>query len=353
MYRIFQLNQFNRRNLINRDFEVSRDNFKLSVIELMMYYNHYGTHLISNHILFKILYNLANYSGSTLDRVRKVRSDIDNINQAMGITSYTKSGYVHTNTFYTKECLLVSCEFEPIIEVKSNWMEYRPVRVLTHPSTHLHYLLPPMGNDIRTIGNTIVGIDLPMLMAMFHRWGIEDNKRSKGNRESIEDFITKYVLPGMLPEHYDIVLRNRYYKLATNGSIDEPWYKQIVALPSYVNSLDKSMLEIIETVRSNQTISVSDMMRYPMLYSDNYLEAVPQCFHTLLSSGYHVTLQIYIDWLFIMTGILPETMRCSYSRRLFKKSMRYMSNNNTLAHMSDNEKGMFEAKLNYIQEYLK
>jgi hypothetical protein len=353
MYRIFQFNQYNVKNLINRNFEVSRDNFKLAIIELTNYYNTYGTHLISNHILFKILYNIANYSGSTIDRVRKVKADIDNINQAMGITSYNKTGYVHTNTFYTKDCLIVSCEFEPIIEINQNWKEYRPVRVLTHPNTNLHYLLPPMGTDIHTIGNSVIGIDLAMLTAMFHRWGVEDNKKPKDKRESIEDFITRYILPGMLPEHYDIVLRNRYYKLATNGSIDEPGYRYVVSLPSYISSLDKSMLDIIDTVRANQSLGVSDMLRYPLIYSDNYITAVPQWFHTLLTSGYGVTLQIYIDWLFIMVGILPETIRTNSSRRLMKKVMRYIDNNDVLSRMSDNEKNMFEAKLNYILEYMK
>ena len=305
MHRLFT-QQASRGKIISPRFMQARNKYILSYNKVSDHYRTYNTYLNNKHILVRLLIGLdIDPETSDQDLYRRTEHTVDRTAAGLGITTDLNNGELHEEAFYVDECAIVAVEFGEFYDIPS-WTEIRAVRPLTHPHTTLKFVLPHLMTSMDDGDYAVVGIDIPMLAIQYRHWLKQNILKPAGEQENVTQFITRYVLPGMLPEQADIALRNRMLHAAnmsyrTDDRLDTP---------IFVNTFDKEFDEAIEDLTIEMmggSKAFSEVMEnIPMIFHDNYFDAVPRELDSLSIFSYWVSLMVYVDWTYSAMVAVPS-----------------------------------------------
>ena len=319
----------------------------------MWIYQRYGTYLHPDHILIRLLYVLNEYISEEMDTYRVIEDCLVRICSGLRITSNYNSGEIHKHSFYTDNCAIIATTFtDDITDI--SWELLRPVRCLNHPNTSLELHIPPTNkNDFNSFGVAVVGIDIPMLGYQFKCWNRINSFKPEVERESLAIYIVKIILPNMIPEQFDIAMRNRLPYIC-NGIIPPKSERERSFVVSYEDSLDNMIGTIIKTINRTRESYKRGLMSIPFVFGENYLDAVPREINSLSTYSYWVVLLTYIDWVYPLCFIIEsEQKNITDISKILVRVERFINSTNCLRYMPDNIKRDFDIKYNKIKEVFK
>jgi hypothetical protein len=164
--------------------------------------------------------------------------------------------------------------------------------------------LAPLGKDLMRNEVAIIGIDIPLLAYKFKQWSIVNDEQPTLYKESIEQFISKQILPFMLDDQVDIVVRNRLRYLGESNKvpkIDIPCR----SMADFTISVDKLLTNAISEVNNNTRLSHLEVLdSIPFIHSKSYLTGVPIVETGLDPLSYWAIVVLYTEWLYPMTVFL-------------------------------------------------
>jgi len=305
MYRLFP----------NQPFELSKTNSPLMprIRNLIFdhykyqleFYNEYGAYyndpsvIPSNHVLLKLLYLLADYVSYGKDVYRAVNEHVHQICSVLRITSEFTPGVIHTDALYTDTCIIMAQSYETELFNKTDWKTMRPLRCLTHPFTSMELHVPKVTKSQLGKGISAVGIDLGLLGYMLQQWLIENNiavETIADERESINLFLSRFVVPGLLPEQIDISLRNRMMFIYTDSKVplEQP---ERSFVKTYEEALVHPMKMIFNVIDTSRARYLQALKEIPLVFTETYFEAIPKDLYGLNTYTYWAMALILLDWI--------------------------------------------------------
>lgn len=312
-------------------------------------YEKFGSFVDSNFILSRLATRLDSYLDKEVDTFRIINENIHNICGATGISTFDIPGKMHSSSFYTDTCFIIACEFD----IPSNipdWRNYRPVRVLTHPSLSLEVASPHVGKNHLIDGLTVVGIDVALFGWMLKQWTIEKSTVEDIYQENISEFISKYILPMMVPEQFDIALRNRlsYIYEDKKPIVIE---KERTFVRNYEDALEPSIKRVLDFINTSRSPYKKGLLEIPMVFKNNYLEAVPKEINVLSSYSYYITCLVMLDWLFPMVTIFGDSQKYNTDiSKVIKRVDRYIKGTDCFKYMPDVIATEFDRKYAIFKE---
>lgn len=302
MHRIFKKVPY-RGAMISSKFIQAKFKLEESLNRAIEYYQGNSTYLNNNHLLIRLVTSLTFDVGTPLDIVyRSISSNSDKIAHSLGITTDVNSGKIFTKELYTSNCAFISTTYSNPLSIP-HWKHIRAVRVMTHPHTTLNLVLPNRLHSLDDSDYSVVGIDIPLLAVQYQQWVLTQEAKTILERDTVAQFVLKWVLPGMLKEQIDISLRNRFTNIALGTTRDEVELKEPIFMQGYDAEFDKAYKDIIKYIRTGSRRAPSEVMiGLPMFNSDNYWEAVPRNLQSLSMMSYWIQLLVYTDWLYPMSA---------------------------------------------------
>lgn len=278
-------------------------------------YREHGIYVPSNHIFIKLLYMLASYIQVSDNIERVITDNITEICSALKITSSYTKGAIRSKVLYTTKCAILSTTFN---DGGTDWRLLRPIRCLNHPFTSLESYTPPIGKKIVNEGFSVLGIDLVMLGIQFNQWMLYNNAKPDIEKESIPQYVSKFILPNMLPEQMDIALRNRLLAISKNESInnlrtDRSYVK------AYQRDIDIEIHRVLAKINTRSIPYWSSLNQVPMIYSQTFITAIPKEIDELSTYSYWLILLAYIDWVYIGLSIVELDHRSTNGLKIILK----------------------------------
>lgn len=228
-----------------------RDMSLKSLNTFTRYYKDNTTSVKSNHLIVKLLQNIAVSQTLDLDKYyNSVDSMSDNLAMAMGFTSSISKGRIFNNVFYGKNSdeIIISIDtpVNPTL-VDKYWTDVSAVRVIKHDRTNLA-LNPLRGEDNYANELAVITINIPMLAVQYRAFrNHEHNSINEyyDNERSVMQFVAMYVLPNMLVSHLDHAILNRFSNKVLNLSSDAfsnstPFYQT-----DLTSKIDKVQVDLI------------------------------------------------------------------------------------------------------------
>ena len=272
----------------------------------LSYYNEWGTNINPQHVIVRLLHILKQYRGTTDDVVRKVSNDLNAIVVALGLTGDYNYGNCFYDTFYSRHCFILAVDFGYIDYSTVPFMDLRPIRVLTHQSTDSRFVLPQF-TKITDPGVSIIGIDIVQLAVMFKLWRVDNNKH--GVKLNMSMLLTKFVIPNMINEQFDIAMRNKLIDLSNTSSVSYPIPTGFVVknVSDSSTRLHTSFNTILNLCNSHKKNFSYDLRLLPMMFSGTLLDAIPLDIAIVNYGSYWVHFMLYLDWVWHITNALKGT----------------------------------------------
>jgi len=323
------------------------------------YYQHtifqtYGTYVPSDHVIIRLLYSLASYLDFDLDIYRFVQDSLHHLCSAAQITSGSTYGASHQNTFFTTDCLMVSTTFEDqdIFSLGMvHWTKLRPIRCLSHTLTSMELYMPHTHRKDMVPGLTIVGVDIPLLAYQFKEWTKVNLALPAEDKESINIFVGRYILPNMIPEYVDIALRNRLEFIYRNEEVPITRKERSWA-SSYEVAVERPIHNVMHAIEATRMPYMKALMELPLIFTDTYLNAVPKNHVGLSPYQYWVNLFIYTDWFYpLITFITADQRNVSDVSKILRRVDRYINSSSTIDHIPPHLRYYFRSKYEKIKEH--
>jgi hypothetical protein len=247
-----------------------------------------------------------------MDVKRLVKINEHTICSALGITCDSNKGRISNKGFYTEDCFILSTTFNDSV-LSTKWKTLRPVRCLTHPFTTISLHNPAtLKKDLKE-GTSVVGIDLALLGYQFQQWFLENQLKPKGEQETFRQFITMFVLPGMIKEQVDIALRNQLEYIIADLPIPKgksdprgKHYDYDEVLYSYNIEIAKIIKYVLNTIKIGKFPYMKALANIPFIFKDTYLNSIPDEQNGLNGNCYWVTLVLYTDWVYRFIYIIDS-----------------------------------------------
>lgn len=215
-----------------------------SIDTLVKSYHTLGTAVNGSHLLVKVLNSLTlNIDSDPVTVYSQTQDNYISVANAVGITTLTNQADPVKGLFYDKSYDYLICDNRmSIAEVLTvdadNWVDLQPVQVKYQP-----YILPlwhmPKGGKEKAKYFSVIGIDIPGLMVMYAGWYQTNLKRELGSRETVEQFVGRYVLPGMLYSQQDVSNWNRLADLYTEDEIERLDSSPLIHVTDYDDEISQ------------------------------------------------------------------------------------------------------------------
>lgn len=325
MYRLFKTRPF-RGRIISTDFITMRSKLQLALGRAMDRWAGSVQKIPNQHLLKRIIGQIDYIPDSSPGETRLYLSrNHDRICAALGITTYRNVGEYHSDTFYSEYCMVAMSDFW---QPGKGWRQLRPVQALTHQVSELTLMLPIWIRSEDPLSYAVVGIDVSTLGFMHHSWMQEQMLLPEDERGNLDEFLSLYVLPGMLESHMDIVLRNRYGIRRGMNRVSHDIPSMPFAIEVNPSQLDDGMDEIIGALNTGRRGMGAAQQRLPLLYHDDYSESIPKQLQILSTPSYWVTFVIYLDWAYEIASVVKdldlsegsEARTLKAARRFYKAS---------------------------------
>lgn len=303
MHRFFVERPF-RGRLIVPEFSYIFKRVERSYEKAFDYYRKYNVYIPNDHILMKLIGSFAlDPSWSAMAAHRHVEKHSDNIATALNITNPSNPGRWHDREFYVEHCVIYSTNLGNPFSF-DRWEDIVAVRPLTHPHYTLECVHPHRLESVKKTDYAVVAIDLPLLAYQYSEWSRVNRQKDIG--DNLTEFISKYVMPNMWKAQIEISLRNRMVGQALGIERDEPDLKPPMGLVRQDDELERAYAKQLELLNTTSRSLFEVMGSIPMLFSENYFEAVPKGVSTVSVYAYWASLIAYTDWLYAIVATIDD-----------------------------------------------
>lgn len=245
-----------------------RDGLNSNFARWVDYQRYSGFAVKSEHLLVKLIQNTPIPFGSNVQKYRDAISDISNqLGNALHLTTGTQAGKTVTpGIFYGKnieEVLLVIDDSKGIDLVKSDWREWEPVRVWSHPIGDLTFNAfngQPLTDDR---GYAVITIDIPLLLTQYRQWYLQERNSTAGETNSIMQFVYSYPLANLLHSHINWAWFNQLVAAFHDDPVLPAIRRPVINMPDYSRHLQGVIAEC------------NDLLKLKALTYDQLLETVP------------------------------------------------------------------------------
>ena len=232
----------------------------------------------SDHLLTRLLGGLnIPYSGD-LNRYRSaVEQRVPQFSGILGLTSGFYKGRVFSpGIFYGEGChevIIASDEDWDMTDPEENWMEWEPIRVLSHPRSDLGIESLDGKGSFTEHGYAVISINVSMLACQYQMWLESDQSGNEEFNRNSRQFLLMYPLTNAVRSHLDIALFNRLCRRWYN----EPYGKSFRRLPIHTTDLNSRFDTLLKDVTdrlSRQRYDFKDILKIiPGVYREWTLDA--------------------------------------------------------------------------------
>lgn len=329
-------------NLFNLDDTYSKGKFKSPILERLLkqqrasirkakqYYRWHGKPVAGSHPLVKLIYSY-NHSidADILDIYESATEKKEKLANLVGISNSYNKQEAFESIFYP-ECLdhLVldsRMQVEDVLAMQYNsWTVMEPVRVLYQPYRLLAHHMP-YGGKYGT-NYSVIGIDIPMLMLMYAGWQQLNMRREDTEREGVEHFVGRWVLPNMLYSQADTTLLNI---MASYIGLDrEECYspKPAVHITTYENTIEDATSRLLVKIPTSNLDPADFLKIFPNARGDGtLLDAMPvihspytMAIYPIRALAYAPYIETVLMWIQDSAYLTPVANRMRMATRTMK-----------------------------------
>lgn len=249
-----------------------------NVSKVQDHYRTYARPASATHPLLRVLVDLGeDWQYPLAQYVEKVKGSLLRIAGVHGITTSTTPGHRFSGHFYDNhitEFYLGYIGSFSHLDADVNWTELQSVHVLTHPKSDL--LIPILDGRPYSSqsGIVVIAVDLLKLAIQYRAYLRHINDPSVSGQGSVQLFLSRVILPNMLPSHMDMVILNRLFDQVNGSERVEVEYQHPMALPSYEKHLDRVISTVIHNLDRINPEYHHQLFNIPALYHDNIHRAL-------------------------------------------------------------------------------
>lgn len=224
--------------------------------------NYYLTRTFSvknTHILSRFLEHLSPHFGYDSYRyLDYAENNIRYLAKHFRFTSDMEKGLVHPPHFFGNDGEeVIFVEYSPfnVHEFERHWKTAPCIRILKHPRNDLKLLLPLGRDDGSRGGLSVISLD-PLKLAIKYREFLREQQRISlmgGSPLGKNQFVMRYVLPGMMESVIDHVFLNRLMDAFYGREEVVPEFKHRFKLYEPTTQVDRYVQQTLETIRHKDT----------------------------------------------------------------------------------------------------
>lgn len=132
-----------------------------------------------------------------------------------------------------------------------SWREQAPLQFIRHPRTDLGLQVPNGRTGEDGSGVVVYRLDIPLLATMLWYWRKEQSGRPKDTRETITQFIAKYVLSNSIPSLVNVSYFNRLFQTLIGDDIADSQWRYPFALPNNLRWVDEYQKQVVTQLTGN------------------------------------------------------------------------------------------------------
>ena len=173
----------------------------------------------NDHVLIQLLRSLSFSLELPVEEIwGSVYARSPYVAKHFGFTSPITFGRAHYKTFYGKDTSFKEFIFDTsLVDLdpygdESKWRHLSPIRVLYHPVTDFHFLVPNGQSMPYNKNFSVTIVDVTLLVLQFHRF--KQEQKFKFQDEAIITpgaFLTKEIFPKMFDSHVDLCVLNNFF----------------------------------------------------------------------------------------------------------------------------------------------
>ena len=247
-------------------FDSYRRQLSVSLEQQRLYWQRHNFTVPSDHLLVRLLRSLP--ISYTLDVKSYYQTACDiayDVTRPLGITSVDSAGRASSKSwlFGDRFAEFPVCMFEDQSERAQGlsvvWKDLEALKFLRHPRTDLGLQLPDGTAPGDESGLVIYQIDLPILALQYRQFLLEQAAKPKGTRETVMQFVSKYVLANSIRSLVDIAFFNRLSALLSQEQVGVSQWRYASAIPNSYKWVDEYLGEIVSHLRGN-SYTFSDLL---------------------------------------------------------------------------------------------
>jgi len=234
----------------------------------------YGKPVRSNHPLLRLVHLLPKtYTLNNATEVyERVRSLEDTLATQIGGTTPIMLAAPLKGVFYDDSydylLRLDSFSYMDSLDInEDNWMDMAPCTVVTQPYILNPWHIPHGNGKTSNDRYSVIGLSVTAFAVMHYYWSKRNNKKPELERETLNEFIGRYVLPGMSLSQIDSVYKNVLIEM--NGGVSIPTINQ---RPLYV-SVNRNKEVFVKMRKLVDDLSIKDISGMGLL--NNLPSSVP------------------------------------------------------------------------------
>jgi len=132
-----------------------------------------------------------------------------------------------------------------------SWRTQAPLRFIRHPRTDLGLQVPNGRTGEQGSGVVIYLIDIPLLATMFWWWRKEQSDKPADYRETVTQFIAKYVLSNSIPSLVNVSFFNRLSLTMIGDDVADSQWRYPFALPNNLRWVDEYLKQVVDQLTGN------------------------------------------------------------------------------------------------------
>lgn len=253
--------------------------YKFSIDNLINYYNSRNFVIKNNHILSKIIglaYPFKNY-GLT-DDIRFLKYiDVNSkyIAKHFRLVNNITNGEVFHNIFYKENSVEIICQTDfnyDYRDVMDNYTKYSPIRVVYSEETDLDFHMLNGKKSKKQPSLTVVELDITLMLLMYRAWSMRRMKFGMSTNENI--FIGSIVMPNTIRSMVDIIIFNRFLKIAKDQPIEEFELKHPIFVYDLSRGVDEALKSLSPHLVDNSILLEHFINSIPTIYNSDMFETL-------------------------------------------------------------------------------
>lgn len=227
MYTLFNLTEKDRRHRLSiPKFSHVHQIINSETQKVQGYYRFHSPHMPSNHLLIQLILSLnVSLERDLLDYVGTVEEKTPLIAKTFKLIHPTNQKIeTYDGTFYNKntvEYIIASDESFDVNKAWEMWRSIAPVKIHSHPFNDMSIGLPNGNYPLHMPkGPAVISINIPMFALQYRAW-VQYEQNKDTTSQSLQNFISNYVIPNMVKRHTEICLINRTIAYCTEQPISE------------------------------------------------------------------------------------------------------------------------------------
>jgi len=279
MYRLFTSRPVNKKGtVLFPDFFYASTGLKQQAFKIVSHYRANRYMVRSNHILTRLVDTISvQYTGDPYDYVRRVNNELPTLAMALHLTHESNRGLVHHHAFFDRdstEIIMINSEPFSFDNIKNNWKDLEPVKVLRHPhcdtnmvvfnnSVDPNYYSTSKGDNNDSL--YVISINVAMLGLQYALWNKEQLDKTNTNigMESAVNFVAMYPLVNMIYSFLDYAIFNRLVNVVNDRPNPPTRNQHSFMVINYYDRIDRTINGLVEIFKKRRIDFATTLMTIP------------------------------------------------------------------------------------------